>query len=183
LNFDYPGYLLKFIQKSPCRDGSAHLFTLVYKFYSPVTKYIYILNADYHEEDVFAIKFYAKKDRHSDYKYSRLTNKGDVANILISCLKVIPIILQNYPGASFGFIGARTIDKVSKRVEGFNNTQRFRVYRKIVELKIGFHTFDHYVYEAVSGYLLINKANVALESKEKTIIKMFADTYQNLPDI
>ena len=86
MTFDYPGYSLKFVQKRPCKDGTAHLFTLIYKFYSPITRYIYIFHADFHEENVFALKFYAKKDRHSDYKYSKLTNKGDVANILITAL-------------------------------------------------------------------------------------------------
>jgi hypothetical protein len=183
LKFNYPGYPLIFVQKTPCHDTSSHLFTLVYKFYSPVTKYIYILHADFHEENVFAIKFYVKNDRNSDYKYSKLTNKGDVANILITCLKSIPLILQDYPKASFGFIGSRTVDMKSKRVEAFGNNQRFRVYRNIVEQKIGFDIFDHYVYEAISGYLLINKTGNETPDKEKAIITMFTDTYQNLTDI
>jgi hypothetical protein len=184
LNFDCLGYSLKFVQKRPCKDASNHLFTLIYKFYSPLTKYIYILHADFHEENVFAIKFYAKKDRASDYKYSRLTNKGDVGNILITCLKAIPIILQDYPEASFGFIGSRTIDKASRTAEDYQNNQRFRVYRKIVEQKIGFNLFEHYVYEAISGYLLVNKlTRQAINTREKAIVKMFEKTYQNLPDL
>jgi hypothetical protein len=184
LNFDYSGYSLKFVQKKPCKDHSNHLFSLIYKFYSPVTKYIYILHADYHKENVFAIKFYAKKDRNSDYKYSRLTNKGDVGNILITCLKAVPIILQDYPEASFGFIGSRTIDKESYTVEDYRNNQRFRIYKRVVEQKIGFNVFGHYVYEDISGYLLINKLTKQdTDSKEKAIIKMFEETYQNLPDL
>lgn len=57
MRFDVPGYLLKFIQKEPSRDDSAHEFTYIHKFYSPVTGYNYILRADYHKEDVFAINF------------------------------------------------------------------------------------------------------------------------------
>jgi hypothetical protein len=184
LTFDYPGYPLKFVQKKPCRDNSAHLFTLIYKFYSPVTRYHYVLNADYYEENVFALKFYAKKDRRSDYKYSKLTNKGDVGNILITCLKVIPLILMDYPNVSFGFVGSRTIDKASRTVEDFKNNQRFRVYRKIVEKKVGFHIFEHFTYEFISGYLLINKhGQQSIENRLKAIIKMFADTYQDLPGL
>jgi hypothetical protein len=183
LRFDYAGYTLKFVQQNPCRDNSAHQFTRIYKFYSPITKYIYILHADYHRENIFALKFYAKQHRHSDYKYSKLTNKGDVANILITCLKAIPLLLKDYPDASFGFIGARTIDKISKTVESYNNTQRFRVYKYVVEQKIGFSTFEHYIYEAISGYLLINKAQSNTIAKEKAIIEMLAATYQNLVNI
>jgi hypothetical protein len=124
------------------------------------------------------------KKKRSVYKYSRLTNKGDVGNILITCLKVIPLILNDYPDVSFGFIGARTIDKASRTVEDFRNNQRFRVYRRIVEQKIGFHTFEHYVYEAVSGYLLLNKSHEQnMENREMAIIKMFTDTYHDLADL
>jgi len=136
------------------------------------------------EENVFALKFYAKKDRRSDYKYSKLTNKGDVGNILITCLKVIPLILMDYPNVSFGFVGSRTIDKASRTVEDFKNNQRFRVYRKIVEKKVGFHIFEHFTYEFISGYLLINKhGQQSIENRLKAIIKMFADTYQDLPGL
>gem|GEM_PF-3174736 len=68
--FDYPGYDLQFIQKRRIKDGSAHLFSFLYKFYSPVTELQYVLTADYHEGDFFAIKFNAKMHRKSDFKYS-----------------------------------------------------------------------------------------------------------------
>ena len=83
LTFDCEGYELKFIQQDYCADGSAHLFSRIYKFYSPVTKYFYVVRAEYHEEDVFGIKFYCKKDRGDVLKYSKIVNKGDVGNILL----------------------------------------------------------------------------------------------------
>ena len=159
------------------------MFTLIYKFHSPVTKLHYILRADYHAENVFALKFYAQKDSHSDYKYSRIINKGDIFNILITCLRVVPQKKQEYPAASFGFIGARSIDPISKRAENYENTQRFRVYSKIVEETIGNQTFAHYQYEGISGYLLVNRAIPDTDAQEELIRQMFARTYQNLLDI
>lgn len=141
------------------------------------------MHADYHEEDVFALKFYAQKDKQDDFKYSRITNKGDVFNILITCLRVIPIILADYPTASFGFIGSRTVDRASGTVEGYQNTQRFRVYCGIVEGTIGEQTFAHYEYEEVSGYLLINRSAPNIEAKEQVISRMFSATYNELPNI
>lgn len=181
--FHSPGYPLEFIQRRICRDSSAHLFTLIYKFRSPVTHYAYILHADYHKENVFALKFYAQKDKRDEYKYSRITNKGDVFNILITCLRVVPIILNEYPTSSFGFIGSRTIDRHSGTVEDYRNTQRFRVYCGIVESTIGGQTFAHYSYKEVSGYLLVNRNALDLDAKEQLIIRMFADTYNELPNI
>ena len=181
--FNSKGYPLRFIQKQICRDASDHLFTLIFKFYSPVTRYAYVLRAEYHQEQVFALKFYAQKDSKSDYKYSRIINRGDVFNILITCLQSVQIILRDYPGASFGFIGARTIDPVSNRAEGYENTQRFRVYSQIVEDTIGYQTFEHFTYENVSGYLLVNRDVENIEDKERLIKQMFISTYNHLLDI
>lgn len=182
MNFNYPGYNLKFIQKSNCKDKSAHLFTIVYKFFSPSTTYNYIINADYHEEDVFAIKFYCTKDKRSDYKYNKIVNKGDLGNIFISCAKVVPLLLLEYPTASFGFCGARTVDFKSKKVENYINNQRFRIYKNIVSMKFGTKTFTHYEYEQISSYLLINNNSDVIIS-EKNIKKMFSSNYNNLPDL
>lgn len=159
------------------------MFTLIFKFYSPVTRYAYVLRAEYHQEQVFALKFYAQKDSKSDYKYSRIINRGDVFNILITCLKSVQIILKDYPEASFGFIGARTIDPVANRAEDYENTQRFRVYSQIVENTIGDQTFEHFTYEAVSGYLLVNRSAGNIEDKERLVKQMFILTYNNLLDI
>lgn len=183
MRFDVPGYPLNFIQKEPCKDVSAHEFTYIYKFRSSVTGYNYILRADYHNEDVFGIKFYAQPHKHSDLKYSKITNRGDVPNILVSCLSVVPILLAQHPKASFGFIGSRTVDKASQRVEGHQNTQRYRIYKKLVKEKIGELTFEHVDYEQLSGYLLLNRAAGDLQIKESAIVDMFTETYNNLLDV
>ena len=182
MNFNYLGYKLNFIQKSNCKDKSSHLFTIVYKFYSPVTKYNYIINADFHKEDVFAIKFYCSKDKRSDFKYNKIVNKGDLGNIFITCAKVVPLLLKSYPTASFGFCGARSVDFKSKKVENYIKNQRFRIYKNIVSIKFGTVTFTHYEYEKISSYLLVNN-NCNKAVSEKRIKKMFSSTYNNLPDL
>jgi len=92
--------------------------------------------------------------------------------------------LIEYPTASFGFIGSRTLDKASGKVESYIKTQRFRVYKEVVEHKFGTKTFEHITYEELSGYLLLNKAcGIDLVVKENAIKHMFADTYNNLPDL
>ena len=183
MTFDYPGYDLKFIQKQPCKDGPATEFTLVYKFFSPLTRYSYILRAEYHRDEVFAVKFYCAKDKHSLYKYSKIVNRGDLGNIIMTCVKVIPLLLKTYPQASFGFGAARTIDSKSNRVESYENNQRFRLYRGIAELKFGVITFAHFEYELISCYLLINRNCKSIALKERAVVKMFSDTYQDLPSI
>ncbi len=121
--------------------------------------------------------------RHSDLKYSLVTNKGDVSNILITCAKVVPLLLQEYPTASFGFTGARTVDRETEKVEQYDQNQRFRIYRKFTSTLFGSRTFTHFEYPQISSYLLINNYSGEVKSKERKIVKMFSDTYRNLPDI
>jgi hypothetical protein len=177
------GYELKFIQKRISKDDSCHLHTLIYKFYSPKTKFQYIILAEYHIEDVFAVKFYVQQHSKSIYKYSKITNKGDLSNILVTNAKIIPVLLMEYPTASFAFAGARSIDLKSKKVEGYQLNQRFRIYRSFVSDLVGSKTFVHFEYEEISGYLLINKKHENISHIERKIVRMFADTYQDLPDI
>ncbi len=102
---------------------------------------------------------------------------------MITCAKVVPILLKDYPSASFGFAGARTIDIKSKKVESFSNNQRFRTYRYLMALKFGIKTFAHFEYEAISSYLLVNRDCNDVDTKERELVKMFSETYINLPDI
>lgn len=129
---------------------------------------------------MIALKFYCKKDKRSKYKYNKIINKGDVGNILVTCIKVIPLLLKIYPNASFGFAGARTIDFKSKKAEGHSNNQRFRTYCYVISLKIGTETFTHFEYQNISSYLLLNNTNSNIKNREELIIKMFRSTYNEL---
>lgn len=176
------GYRLDFVQKQNSKDDSDHKFTLIYKFKSLQNNWKYIVRAEYHLGDIFAVKFYAQQQRKSDYKYSKITNKGDIYNILVTIARLIPELLPKYPNASFGFTGARSVDLKVRRVENHINNQRFRVYKEIVSNLIGSETFSHFEYEKISGYLLINN-NTDTQLKEREIIEMFSRNYNDLPDI
>jgi hypothetical protein len=177
------GYELIFIQTHPVKDKTAHLVSYIYKFYSPKTKLNYVLTADYHENTFFAIKFYAKKDKRSDNKYSKVVNKGDVGNILVTCAKVIPILLKKFPDASFGFIGSRTIDFQSDKIEGYSNNQRFRLYTYHLPQLIGYKTFKHKAYEKASSYVLLNNNAPNLKKLEQDIKSMVINTYSNILNV
>lgn len=175
------GYEVKFIQTHPCCNK--HEKRYVYKFFSIKTKLHYVIYADYHENDFFAIKFYSKKDRKSARKYSNVINKGDVSNILVTCAKTIPELLKIYPNASFGFIGARTIDSRVNKVEGYKKNQRYRLYSYHIPQLIGNKTFLHKSYKNVSSYILLNKKNENLENLEESIVKIVTETYPDLLNV
>lgn len=180
--FESAGYDFIKIQRRKINDTSAHKYSHIYKFYSPKTKLTYILNADYHNHDfnLFAIKFYAKKDRKSEFKYSKITNKGDVQNILITCIKVIPVLLQEFPDASFCFIASRSIDKKSKRIENYKLNQRFKIYLGLISRIIGLENFIHFEYSGISGYLLVNNKVENYLEYENKVRHMLCETYPDL---
>jgi hypothetical protein len=100
----------------------------------------------------------------------------------MTCVKVIPLLLNNYPQASLVY-RSRTVDEISRKVESFINNQRFRIYSQLIPLKFGEKTFAPFSYEQISGYLLINRRCHDIKGKEKQLIRMLAATYNNLPDI
>ncbi|MBO9570832.1 MAG: hypothetical protein J7497_01270 [Chitinophagaceae bacterium] len=177
MTFDFQGYPLTFIQKQRCKDGTAHLATFIYKFYSPVTKYHYIVRAEQHENNVFAIKFYCKKDRKSDFKYAKIINRGDLGNIIMSCAHVIPLLLQQFANASFAFAAARSVDFRNKLIENIECTQRYKLYAYMIPVKFGELTFEHIAYEKTSCYILRNKQSPATINE---IENLFKATYPSL---
>ncbi|WP_204344333.1 hypothetical protein [Psychroserpens algicola] len=181
MQLTHKGYNIRFIQTHP--KCSAHEYRYVYKFFSSVTKLHYIIYCDLHAYDFIAVKFYAKIHKASPRKYSIVVNRGDVANILITCAKAIPELLIKHPNASFGFIGARTIDVESEKVEGYKKNQRFRLYTYHIPQLIGDKTFMHKSYPNASSYVLINRNNSDLKKLEKSIKSMVCSTYPDLLNI
>jgi hypothetical protein len=98
-------------------------------------------------------------------------------------LGVLPDILHRNPKASFAFTGAPSVDLQIKKREKNSTTQRYRVYKYIVSIIIGQETFEHFAYERVSSYLLVNRATGDVEEKEKSIVNMFSYTYSSLDEI
>jgi hypothetical protein len=98
----------------------------------------------------------------------------------MSCAKVIPMILQDHPTASFSFAASRSVDFKNKSIEDYGQTQRFRLYEYMIPLKFGTNTFDHFAYAEIRIYLLYNRASGSTKAE---IINMFSDTYTDLSEI
>ncbi|MDF0693969.1 hypothetical protein [Aquirufa ecclesiirivi] len=187
MSFNSIGYKIKLIQKDICKDSTDHALTYIYKFFSPKTKLNYVIRAEYHSVDIFIVKFYVQSLYKSFYRYSIVTNRGDLANIVITCCSIVPELLIEYPTASFGFMGGRSVDHKSKnkktkqkRAESLENNQRFRIYSRIAALKFGTKTFRHIEYENISSYLLLNNYNINQSNLEEQIKTSLISTYPDL---
>lgn len=157
-------YPLYFIQKASPGKGDAFDFAYIYKFYSERTpryqRLKYIVHAESYE-DVFAVKFYAARDRKLDNKYNRIIKAHGYTGAVrtfMSCASAITDLHAKFPSYSFVVSGAESNDLESDKVEGEENNQRFRIYRTLALQLFGRETFEHYQQEEVSTYMLVNRS-------------------------
>lgn len=176
-------FKLKFIQREKASsERDAFDYALVYCFYTERTasyqRLKYVLRVEAYE-DVFAIKFYAARDRKLDDKYNRIIKAHDYKNalrIFLTCASIIPTLLKEHPYASFAVNGAESLDLESDKMESRNKNQRFRIYRTMALNLFGRKTFEHVQYEDVSSYLLINRENCSdVNEKAERIKRMFVE--------
>lgn len=160
-------------------DGSDHLITYKFSFTSSDNNQRYIIVAEYHKEDVFGIKFYAKNHQQSKSKYHLVTNYKYPIRVFVTCASVLPKLIVEHPNASFGFIGARTIKK-KKIIEDIKETIRFRIYTEHIPQLVGEDEFEHFEYPKISSYLVVNKKSGNIKAKKKAIEKMFYSNYSNI---
>lgn len=96
----------------------------------------------------------------------------------MTMINLVVMLYDRDKTASFFFQGAGSVDGRSKRVEGFYKTQRYLVYRYIVELKFGNESFQHYANDVVSGYLIVNRlCGEHVEDRKAKILTMLQATY------
>ena len=176
------GYTLNFIQCDKATYVPCHTFTYVFKFKSEKTNTPYVVQVAEHINDFYVVKFYAKKHRKSSRKYSLIVNDGDPVNVLITCLKAIPEILKINPNASFGFLGARTFDRYSRKIESYNNNQRYRIYKEHINQLLGNKTFTHKYISKSSSYALYNNKLPDIEAYHNSIKSMIKKHYDSVLD-
>ncbi|MDR2969554.1 MAG: hypothetical protein LBV32_08130 [Tannerellaceae bacterium] len=168
---------IKFVQKSSPIKGDDFLYALIFKFFT-TKKLKYIIRAEYFKNEVYAIKYYVARDRRRDDKFYRLTNEFNAAEVFVTCASILPVILKCNPAASFCFNATRSREDKKDRIESMYRNQRFRLYMEVILRFIGVETFDHYSFEEVSSYLLINKLACSdTEGRKDKIREMFLDIF------
>ena len=175
---DSKPYDIQFVQRSSCQKGDDFDFVYIYKFFGH-NRLKYILRAEQFKNNVFSIKFYADKDKGRDDKYYRLTNNYNAARVIVTCASVIPLLLKDNPTASFCFNASRSRDEIEQMIEPRENNQRYRLYKYAVPVFFGNAAFEHYAFDEVSSYLLVNKnATPNPDDLKDTIKDMFLELYE-----
>ncbi|MGF7232350.1 hypothetical protein [Arachidicoccus sp.] len=165
----FKGYHPRLKSKKYNKKHSRWLFS--YSFYSIKNGSTYVIEAFYYVKvELFIIKFY-DKNHSGKNKYAILTNKGDVRNILMTNFNLLNILLEEYPTASFCFMGERRYFKDKNKqvlVEDAENNIRYRVYKSFIEQDI-FRPFLNKNFllkykNKISSYLFLNKSNILFPS-------------------
>lgn len=178
----------RFVQTEPGK-GKTYSTCYVYAFFvtfedlrnGKPCRLKYIVRAEVYD-DVFAIKFYASRDRKNpENKYSighsQISVKG-VYEILNTTLDIMVNLLKQFPTYSFIIKGAEAYDPATKKEEDEFENQRFRIYRSFLAKRIGTKTFTHFQFPAISVYLLVNNNGTENPTKKKDeIIAHFKDIY------
>ena len=160
-------YQLIPVQKSSPGKTNADSFdeAYIYKFFTEGTaKYQrlkYIIRVEKYD-NAFALKFYAARDRKNDNKYHRIINAygyRGLVRLLLTCLQVMPDILNKFPKASFVVNGANSIDSSKRVAEEIGNSQRFRIYNEFILRKISDKKFAHFYSKNSSSIMLVNRSS------------------------
>jgi hypothetical protein len=177
-------YPIKLIQRKQKWFKAPYISRYIFTFVSSRKKLRFVIEIDEFEHNFYAIKFYPKHLKKSVDRYNLITNNGDVIRILLSCASSIPIILEKNKLASFGFVGSRIKSKKNKSFsESFYQNKRYRIYSTLIQEVIGNKYFDHFEFNNLSAYLLLNKANTNPKRLKKTILNMIQYEFEFMDNL
>lgn len=177
----------RFVQKEPSVDGSfdvCYIYVFFVEFIDVRTRkpcrLKYVARAEKLGE-VYAVKFYASRDRKSRHDKYSLAHKqlgvGAVLSIFNICLDIVVITMQADPDCSFVFKGAEAYDPNTQKWEDERENQRFRIYRSYLSKKVGSKVFAHFHYPENSIYLLVRRDGENVDDKKRRLMEMLKSRF------
>jgi hypothetical protein len=130
---------------------------IIYQFNTE--KYPYLIEVERYPRQIYVFKFYRRLHKKNKQRFNLMTNEGRCSRIVGTCFNIFLSIYEKNPLASFGFLGANTIDIQKQIIEPKNETRRFVVYRQAVQNYFGTTTFSHFSNPENSIYLAISNKN------------------------
>jgi hypothetical protein len=154
------------------RKHVEHLF--IYSFKTDKAKYL--VEVELYVDNIYILKFYKRANKNNKERYNLLTNEGRCSRIIGTCFNIFLEIYKSNNLASFGFIGAYTIDHKAKKVEGKDNTKRYRIYTKAMINYFGEETYTYFDAPQQSFY-------IAVSNKNKNVFKIADSAAAILEDL
>ena len=138
----------------------------------------YIAKVEEYPDNIFIIKFFRKQDRKRIDRYHVLTNEFKCTKIVSTCIRILISILEKNENASFGFLGANTINKEYEELRG--ETKRFKIYKRAMENLVGENIFEHTMDTINSTYLMVNRRNQTTDDFIERAKEMFNEIFPAL---
>lgn len=106
-------------------------FLDIYKFFmhSPSSRRKYLVEVHAYADHLYTVDFYAKV--HDINRYRLRTNQQAAGKLGGTVLAIMAEVLRHDPQACFGFIAAALVSEANDA-----NTKRFKLYKRMLELKI-----------------------------------------------
>lgn len=123
----------RFVQRNRnlTQGRESWLYEDIYKFFmhSPSSRRKYLVEVHAYADHLYTVDFYAKVDNPNRYRLR--TNQHAAGQLGGTVLDIIAGIVRADPQACFGFIAAALLHETSDE-----STKRFRLYTRMLELKI-----------------------------------------------
>lgn len=149
----YPHKLIQSVSSKIYGFEKEHLYTFIGK-----GNHRYLIRVEEYRYDFFAVKFHLKAHTDSKNKYRLVTDYRDMQGCVRTCINVMLEIAAKNQLASFGYIGANSMEEVKE------NTKRFRIYNRVMQNFFLPANFAHHFLKTESTYLLLRKNNLEKHS-------------------
>lgn len=152
------GYPFVFVMNDKTDADDKLLYTMQYRFKSTKSHFTYIVRVEKYINHCYCLKFYNKTTSESKNKYSLRTNTFEARTIFYTLYHIMMDVLNKDNRASFFFIGADDEkDEIGK------STRRYRIYRRFVSSSVSNNVFEHFRFNELSLYILVNR-NVDMDN-------------------
>lgn len=145
----------------------------VYKFFmhSPSSRRKYLVEIHAYENHLYTADFYAKVNNINRYRLR--TNQQTAGKLGGTVLAILAEVLRHDPQACFGFIAAAMVDETSDA-----NMKRFRIYTKILELKINPMRYEVVTRRDQSAIFVVPASIASDEALVDFIIARYEDIFR-----
>lgn len=153
-------------------EGGQQIVTYNYSFRGKTNKR-YIVLAELHPHNIYAVKFYLQEHKSCAKKYQRLTSIGEGSRIITTLANIIKVLYAKDDTSSFAFYGMHS------EGEPKGETKRYRLYARILENLVSSVFFQHEKSAKNSAYLLLNRKYNDPDLLKK-VEAMFKELYEGV---
>jgi len=145
----------------------------IYKFFmhSPTSRRKYLVEIDAYENHLYTADFYAKVNNVNRYRLR--TNQQAAGKLGGTVLAILADVLRQDSQACFGFIAAAMLNESSDA-----NTKRFRMYTKMLELKINPMRYEVVTRRDQSAIFVVPAAIAGDQVLVDSIIARYEDIFR-----